>query len=120
MDGEQSYNFVRKHKRFSANPRALVLVQDENDKLPFHIIKIGEGGLSFRYLGGKYNYSETFKISLYFEDQLIVDSIPAKPVSDFRLQNNLVPVRCGNIRFIDLEDEQRQKLDYFIQNYSEE
>lgn len=119
MERDLVYDTIRSHQRFSGKPRALVLVQDEDDNLPYHIVQIGNGGLSFRYLGEKLNYSGISKISLYHEDQLIVDSIPAKPVADFRIRDDyFVPVRCRCVCFKELADEQKQTLDYFIQNYT--
>jgi len=118
MPSEPHYQPTRKYPRFNAQHRALVLLLDEKDMLPYHIIQIGQGGLSFRYLGEKLKPSIISKVSLYHEDQLIVDSIPVKLVSDFRLRDNLVPVRCGSVRFEALDYEQKLKLDDFIQNYT--
>jgi len=118
MKSEAAYQMTRRYQRFNANHRALVLLQDDKDYLPYHIVQIGKGGLSFRYLGKKLSPSEISKISIYQEDQLIVDSIPVKPVSDFRLRDNLVPVRCGSVCFEELDKEQVQKLSEFIQNYT--
>jgi hypothetical protein len=121
MGSDLKYDTARRYQRFSGKPRALVLAQDEEDNLPYHIVQIGNGGLSFRYLGEKLNYSGISKISLYHEDQLIVDSIPVKPVADFLIRDNyFVPVRCRCLCFKELAEEQRQTLDHFIQNFTVE
>jgi len=116
MEREAVYLSSRRYPRFSAKHRALVLLNDEADQLPYHIVQIGKGGLSFRYLGKKLNHAEISKICLYHEDQLIVDSIPVKPVSDYRIRGNLVPVRCGCVRFKKLDNDQMQRLEDFIQS----
>ena len=119
MEKDLVYETARRYQRFSGKPRALVLVQGEDDSLPYHIVQIGNGGLSFRYLGEKLNYSRVSKVSLYHEDQLIVDSIPVKPVADYSISDNhLVPVRCQCVCFKELAGEQIQTLDNFIQNYT--
>jgi len=119
MEKDQIYSPARRYQRFSGKPRALVLVGNESDELPHHIVQIGKGGLSFRYLGEKLSYSETPKISLYHEDRLIVDSIPVEPVADFPIHDNyLVPVRCQCVCFKELASAQIQNLDEFIQNYT--
>jgi hypothetical protein len=119
MKSEGGYLITRKHKRFTAKPRALVLLHREGDPLPHHIVQIGKGGLSFRYLGQKLKPSEIAEISIYHENELIVDSIPVKPVSDFLLRGNLVPIRCSSVCFSGLNSEQNKNLDRFIQNYTE-
>jgi len=79
---------------------------------------ISEGGLSFRYLGKKLKRSEIKKVSLYHNDKLIVEDIPIGAISDYRLQDNLIPVRRGSIIFKDLTPEQQKKLEKFIQEYT--
>jgi hypothetical protein len=119
MERDFVYNTARRYQRFSGKPRSLALVGDENNNLPYHIVQIGKGGLSFRYLGKKLNYSAISKINLYYEEQLIVDSIPVKPIADFLIRDNyFVPVRCHCVCFKELASEQRQTLDNFIQNYT--
>ena len=80
---------------------------------------ISEGGLAFRYLGQKLKRSEIKKISLYNNHELIVDALPVQAVSDFRLQDNLVPVRRAGITFKELKAEQKSKLERFIQAFTE-
>ena len=116
MESQTAYQQTRRYPRFTAKHRALVLLENESGGLPYHIVQIGKGGLSFRYLGQKLYPGEIFRISLYYEDQLMVESIPAKLVSDYRLQDNLVPIRCSCVCFEELDDELEKKLDDFIRN----
>lgn len=109
----------RAEQRYNAKQRALVLFPQDQDALPYHIIDISKGGLSFRYLGKKLNYAAIDKISLYHEFDLVVDSLPVTGVSDASLQNNLVPVRRGSICFQTLNPDQQDKLSRYIQQHTE-
>ncbi|SEA82676.1 PilZ domain-containing protein [Desulfuromusa kysingii] len=119
MESRIKYSPVRSYQRFKATDRALVLVNRGPESLPYHIMDISEGGLSFRYLGQKLNRAEIRKVSLYHNDQLIVDDIPIKTISDYRLRDNMVPIRRGSIRFEELEPAQLSKLEKFIQHFTE-
>ena len=114
----QEYQPARRFPRFNANHRALVVLEGDVDHLPHHVVQIGEGGLSFRYLGQKIKPGELKSLSLYLEDQLIVESVPVQPVSDYRLEGNLVPVRCMCVSFQEMTAEQKRDLDEFIKHYT--
>jgi hypothetical protein len=119
MESHPTYQPLRGHQRFKAKQRALVLFTQGEDALPYHIIDISEGGLSFRYLGRKLKHAEIDKISLYHEYELMVESLPVTTVSDSQLRDNLVPVRRGSISFCNLTPEQQHKLATFIQQHAE-
>jgi len=119
MESRVQYSPVRSYQRFKAMDRALVLINQGPESLPYHIVDISEGGLSFRYLGKKLKRSEIKKISLYHDYKLIVDDLPINAISDYRLRDNLVPVRRGSIIFKELTDEQLSKLETFIQSFTE-
>jgi len=119
MESRIQYSPVRQYQRFKAMDRALVLVDHGPESLPYHIVDISEGGLSFRYLGQKLKRSEVKKISLYHDYELIVDDIPIKSISDYRLRDNLVPVRRGSVRFAEMEEEKLSRLEKFIQSFTE-
>ena len=119
MESRIQYSPVRQYQRFKAMDRALVLVDHGPESLPYHIVDISEGGLSFRYLGQKLKRSEVKKISLYHDYELIVDDIPIKSISDYRLRDNLVPVRRGSVRFAEMEEEKLSRLEKFIQTFTE-
>ncbi len=119
MESRIQFSPVRNYQRFKAMDRALVLVNQGPESLPYHIMDISEGGLSFRYLGQRLKRSDIKAISLYHDYELIVDNIPIKSVSDYRLRDNLVPVRRGSVRFDTLDDEKLNKLQSFIQNFTE-
>lgn len=119
MESRIQYSPVRQYQRFKAMDRALVLVDNGPESLPYHIVDISEGGLSFRYLGQKLKRSDVKKVSLYHDYELIVDDIPIKSISDYRLRDNLVPVRRGSVRFAEMEEEKLSRLEKFIQSFTE-
>lgn len=119
MTSRIKYSPVRDHQRFKAIGRALVLINTGPEALPFHIMDISEGGLSFRYLGPKLQRDKINNISLYHDQKLIVDDIPIKAISDYRLSENLISVRRGSVQFGSMEKGKHSQLEKFIQNYTE-
>ena len=119
MESRVQYSPIRAHQRFSAIDRALVLIDHGPETLPYHIVDISEGGLSFRYLGKKLKRSDIKNVSLYHDYKLIVDNLPINTISDYRLRDNLVPVRRGSITFKKLTSDQLGKLEAFIQRFTE-
>ncbi len=118
---ESSLDLTEKRtcQRRSAMQRALVQVTHGPEALPFHIIDISQGGLSFRYLGKRLKVSEISEICLYHNQDLQLHNVPVKVVSDYRLRDSLVPVRRGSICFSSLSSEHQSQLESFIQSYSE-
>ena len=119
MESRVQYSPARAHQRFSAADRALVLINHEPEALPYHIIDISEGGLSFRYLGKELKRSEVTKGSLYHDHKLIIDDLSINTASDYCLRDNMVPVRRRGVTFKELTLDQLSKLETFIQNYTE-
>ncbi len=119
MENYSKYKMVREHKRFKAQERALIHLPLDSQPLPCHIIDICEGGLSFRYLGKKINTKKIPPINLYHEDELIVEDLPVKNVSDFRLRDGFVPVRRRSLCFGSLSNDQRHKLTTYIERVTE-
>ncbi len=118
MKSHSNYLPVREHKRFKAMQRALVLFPQSPEALPYHIIDISQGGLSFRYLGNKLKSAEISEINLYHEYELIVDAIPIEMVSDYRLRDNLVPVRRGSLSFSGVNKDKMTQIETFIKNFT--
>ena len=119
MESRIKYSPVRQFQRFKAIDRALILIDQGPESLPYHIMDISEGGLSFRYLGQKLRRSEVKKISLYHDHELIVEDLPIRSISDYRLRDNLVPVRRGSVRFAQLDEAKLHKLETFIRSFTE-
>lgn len=119
MESRIQYSPVRQFQRFKAMDRALILIDQGPESLPYHIMDISEGGLSFRYLGQRLKRSKVKKISLYHDHELIVDDLPIQSISDYRLRDNLVPVRRGSVRFAQLDEDKLSKLESYIRSFTE-
>lgn len=119
MESRIEYSPVRQNQRFKAMERALILIDQGPESLPYHIMDISEGGLSFRYLGQKLKRSNILKISLYHEYDLIVDDLPIQSISDYRMRDSIVPVRRGSVRFAELDNEKLKALQHFIRCFTE-
>ena len=113
-----SYQPFRRYQRFTAKARALVLFPVISQNLPFHIIDICDGGLSFRYLGKKIKASKIPIINLYYEFKMIVGDLPVKEVSDYQLRDDIVPVRRKSLCFESLSIEQHNRLSFFIELFT--
>ena len=118
MVNHPSYQPYRRYQRFTAKARALVLFPVTSQNLPFHIIDICDGGLSFRYLGKKINTSDIPPINLYYEFKMIVGDLPVKEVSDYQLRDDIVPVRRKSLCFESLSIEQHNRLSFFIELFT--
>jgi hypothetical protein len=86
--------------------------------LPYHIIDICEGGLSFRYLGEKIKSAKIPPINLYYENELIVGDLPVKEVSDYQMLDDVVPIRRKSLCFESLSIEQHNRLSLFIEHFT--
>ena len=118
MLNHPSYQPFRRYQRFTAKARALVLFPVITQNLPFHIIDICDGGLSFRYLGKKIKTSKIPPINLYYEFKMIVEDLPVKEVSDYQLRDDIVPVRRKSLCFESLSIEQHDRLSFFIELFT--
>ena len=118
MLNHPSYHPFRRYQRFTAKARALVLFPVISQNLPFHIIDICDGGLSFRYLGKKIITSKIPSINLYYEFKMIVGDLPVKEVSDYQLRDDIVPVRRKSLCFESLSIEQHNRLSFFIELFT--
>ena len=118
MENYSGYLPFRKSQRFNAQERARVFLPLDSRELPYHIIDICEGGLSFRYLGKKIKTSKIPPINLYYEYELIVGDLPVKEVSDYQLLDDTVPVRRKSLCFKSLSIEQRNRLSSFIERFT--
>ena len=118
MQSHSSYHPIRGYQRFNAQERALVFLPLDSQDLPYHIIDICEGGLSFRYLGKKIKTSKIPPINLYYEYELIIGDLPVKEVSDYPLRDDIVPVRRKSLCFESLSIEQHNRLSLFIERFT--
>lgn len=109
----------REHPRLNALPRAMVLFENSPEsQLPYHIIDISKGGLSYRYPGEKINHKANLIVSIYYDEDLIVNHLHAKYISDIHLHDYDVPIRRGSLCFEELSSEQQDNLSTFIETFT--
>jgi hypothetical protein len=118
MENQTSYPQNRKHPRYIAWPRAMVFIEKSPEPLPYHIIDISEGGVSFHYLGKKIKFEERCTINLYHENELIIDDLPTNLISDNLMRNGLVPKRRRSLCFDSLSINQKTKLLAYINSFT--
>jgi hypothetical protein len=111
----------RTYRRFKVKHPAFVVFNTQPTRLG-EILDISMNGLSFRYMVDSeevVNQSRDLDI-LFGDDDFYLDRLPFSTVSD-RLSDNGLPfstmiMRRRGVRFGDLNDHQRGKLEYFIEN----
>jgi hypothetical protein len=111
----------RKYRRFKVRHPAFVVFNTQPTRLG-EILDISMSGLSFRYMVDSeevVNQSRELDI-LFGDDDFYLDKLPFSTVSD-RLSNNGLPfstmiMRRRGVQFGDLNDAQRDQLEYFIEN----
>ncbi len=108
----------RHYPRTSTPESVLVAASEDFESLPYNIADIGEGGLSFTYIGTDTLFLSGNQVDIYIDEELQIDRIPVELVSDQRLVGFFVPKRRCSLRFGQLTESQRRKLKMFIQQYS--
>lgn len=111
----------RKYRRFKVRHPAFVVFNTQPTRLG-EILDISMSGLSFRYMVDSeevVNQSRELDI-LFGDDDFYLDKLPFSTVCD-RLSNNGLPfstmiMRRRGVRFGELNDMQRDQLEYFIEN----
>lgn len=110
---------IREHQRLKALPRALVYFHQTPEQLPYHIIDISMGGLSYRCLGKMIQRGTTCSISLYHENTLIVDNLSAMEVSHILISDDYYQIHRCSLNFKSISDENQKKLSNFIETFTE-
>ncbi|OGR01084.1 MAG: hypothetical protein A2511_00475 [Deltaproteobacteria bacterium RIFOXYD12_FULL_50_9] len=104
----------RLHPRFSARERALVTLNGNDLGMPYHMIDISEGGMSFRYLNENPLSLTDQKMDLYLEDELYVGRLPVIVIDDRQVGDEFIPKRRCCVRFGKLSQAQQLQLQTFI------
>ncbi len=109
----------RKFQRLNMQGKAFAALQTDYTKLG-RILDISREGFSFRYLLGRFNdplqskKSNIELYSLFTIDQFILNNVPARVISDSKINDREISIRRRSLEFIDLSSEQTSQLDYFI------
>lgn len=116
------FNFFRKnkrkHKRYIASDSACVVLGRRTlagERL--QIIDISLGGLAFFYEGGKADLEKLENLSLYSDDNLVIENMPFNPVKGFIPQDEVWFQRQG-VQFKYMGRFDKKRLKEFIKRNS--
>ena len=112
----------RKHRRFQVQDNAFV----ELDGKPITIgqlIDISRGGLAFRYVANCTPPGDLVELNIYSSgNSFSLEKVPVHTISDNLIRSestfNLTKMRRRNVKFLEVNKNQKSQLDYFIQNYT--
>ena len=110
----------RKHKRFHIPRVAFVALAPVNTKLG-QVIDISMGGLAFRYIGGKKPSKRSTELRIFTDNDFCLDEVPFETISDFetyQIPFTSIIMRRSGVHFGQLTQNQRSRLEYFIQKHA--
>jgi hypothetical protein len=111
----------RKFTRFRVQDDAFAALRGSSNTIG-KIYDISLNGLAFRYIGEKFS-DKTFTHADIFltNDAFHLFRVPCTIIYDVKEStnylNDVVPYRCG-LKFEPLQDEQQNKLEFFINNHT--
>lgn len=106
----------RSTPRIPAGERVLVLPElPQTVPLMYHVMDIGPGGLSFRYLGEDRRRQDFTALSIFLDREPLLTGIPMAIVSDTLLERDHIGMRRCSVRFGTLSPSQRQRLCRYLQ-----
>ncbi len=108
----------RRYPRVMAPDRALVAVSDDYQGFPYNMIDISEGGLAFIYIGEDALTLTDKQLDIYLDTDLQVGRISVMVVADRQLEGLYIPKRQCSLRFGELSEPQREKLQMFINRHA--
>jgi len=113
---------LRKHSRFQCNKNILAEVRPYSS-IVGKITDICLGGIGFHYIDRGNRISDRFELNLWIDNELYIENIPVKNVSDVEITHmagsTIKPLkRCG-VKFYELTPEQSSKLNSFIRQGTE-
>jgi len=111
----------RKHKRFTVDNGALVLLGWYYERVG-RIMDISEGGVAFRYSPHEEEKDGSDLAIVLPETNFYLDEVPTKTISDLELADKIPTTsitarRCG-VQFTSPTDYQRTQIEFFINNYT--
>jgi c-di-GMP-binding flagellar brake protein YcgR len=113
---------AREHKRFRPKSPTFIRVSSKSEEDIGKLIDISKGGLSICYFVSEEKIREYSELSIFSSDtEFALEEIPIKNISDAELKDLLFEttiLRRHSIKFDEMTDDQKSKLDYFIKNYT--
>ena len=111
----------RRDGRFQVPKGVFVEVRRPHHSKLGEIIDISMGGLAFHYVGSQ-EANESYLAIFLTETNFHLDEVPIRTVLDLetadRLPSTSITVRRCGVQFVNLTDEQRSQIQFFINNYT--
>lgn len=109
----------RRHPRFQVQQQAFVAVTGDEIGLPYHLVDISEGGMSFRYINTTALPLTDSQIDIFMNGDLCIGRLPITVVDDRRLESDLMPTRHCGVRFGELTAVQQVQLQTFLSSQAQ-
>ena len=110
----------RKYKRFKIDGRAFAYYETRSPKIA-EITDISIEGVAFSYVGIAEKVNQPFELEIILPDSTrLMEKLPCRTVSDCKLVSGMDDgrgTRRCSVQFSDLTDDQRVKIEDFIENY---
>jgi len=109
----------RKFQRLNMQGKAFAALQPDYSKLG-RIIDISREGFSFRYLPRCFDEPQrseknnTELYSLFTIDQFLLSRVPAKVISDIKINEREISIRRRSLQFKIVSPKKASQLEYFI------
>ncbi|MEJ2690111.1 MAG: PilZ domain-containing protein [Deltaproteobacteria bacterium] len=107
----------RKAQRYLVKGR-FVAVLSPNNILPYQVLDISRNGLAFSYHGQQIWEDELLQLELHDDENIYLDKIPIRIVSDCPLDESCKDLRRCGVQFGELTPTQKAQLEYFIQKHT--
>jgi hypothetical protein len=110
----------RKNPRIPVKSRGDAMLFGSDFAKGVQILDLSEGGVAFRYVAGCEQVEGPLELDILWEHvDVFILKLKIRVVSDFHIPNEyllgVIPVRRCSASFVDLTEDQRSKLNHFIE-----
>lgn len=122
MDSEKSRVERRRHARFRVPKDACVALRSDYLRVA-QIERVSMDGLEFSYVADDGPVTEPFELDIFLAGgAFYLYKVPFKTLSDYETSNDTpfpgLPLRRCGVQFGELTPNQKNMLEYFIQNHT--
>jgi len=122
MADRRSGTDIRKHYRYRVKDHVYANLRSESGEEVGQLLDISKGGLSLQFLATDKEPATYTDLGILASMDLATERIPFRTVSVEEVSNNIplsvTRLRRYSLEFKNLTPVQRDKLDFFIENYT--
>jgi hypothetical protein len=112
----------RQHKRIQIEGRADAVLFGPSSTKGVQIVDISKGGLAFRYVNSQKSSEGLFELDILWDHvDFSLIKLKVETISDYHIPNGfllgVIPVRRCGAKFVELTEDQKSRLEHFVQNY---